>query len=97
MTKIVTQFTPYCFDTDEQYRNWQKMAKRYTGSYVLKKSEHCLDCTPEYKKRMIQAGRCQHPQVVFVLKKTEGELEMLGMRQLAKRCEMPKVVEPAAL
>ncbi len=48
---------PSCFDTERQFDEWVAAA-RDSGHYV---PNHCADCTPDYQRRMIAAGRCEHP------------------------------------
>lgn len=54
-----------CFPSEAAYLLW----RRSGTSSVLP----CQDCNPAHKARMLQAGRCEQPAVVFV-KNKDGEL-----------------------
>ncbi len=54
-----------CFPSEAAYLLW----RRSSTSSVLP----CQDCNPAHKARMLQAGRCEQPAVVFV-KNKDGEL-----------------------
>lgn len=56
---------PKCFDSQQQYDEWHNVA---TSVYHYKHDRvtpYCVDCTPEYAARMREAGRCEHPDVIF--------------------------------
>ncbi len=46
---------PACFDSRAQYEGWRKFALIAKEVVCI-----CADCTPEYRARMHEAGRC-HP------------------------------------
>lgn len=46
---------PACFDSRAQYEGWRKFALIAKEVVSI-----CSDCTPEYRARMHEAGRC-HP------------------------------------
>lgn len=54
-----------CFPSEAAYLLW----RRSSTPSVLP----CQDCNPAHKARMLQAGRCEQPAVVFV-KNKDGEL-----------------------
>ena len=41
---------------------------------------YCEDCTPTYKAAMVEAGRCEHPSVTFVIAVDGDGLEIEGQR-----------------
>lgn len=53
---------PKCFDSQEQYDDWRRLAKL---SLVGMASGACVDCTPEFQQRMIRQKRCENPHVEF--------------------------------
>lgn len=62
--------TPPCFDSCEQFLKWWTLAEETTRSHngerdKLDKHGYCLDCTPEYKAKMMEEGKCTHTDVVF--------------------------------
>lgn len=46
------------------YRLWKEATTRAIPQYGF-----CTDCTPEYQSKMIRAGRCEHPEVLFEIDK----------------------------
>lgn len=54
---------PECFDNAEQWSQYQKLWRLSKGSARL---DMCYDCLPHYRDEMIKAGRCTHPETVFV-------------------------------
>jgi len=57
-----------CFNSTDEYREYvvaYKLAQpNGVGSQF--KVDPCRDCDPKYRDRMIAAGRCQHPETVFI-------------------------------
>jgi hypothetical protein len=51
---------PKCFESAEQYRAWKECARLSPVQLGV-----CADCTPEYQAKMINAKRCENPQVQF--------------------------------
>ncbi len=57
-----------CFDTDRQWQEYE--VHSLTGKAVRTVATNpCRDCTPEYQREMLAAGRCRHPETVFVRRK----------------------------
>lgn len=56
---------PACFESDEQWREWATLAD-FTQ---LPRRRFCVDCSPEYRDRMLEADRCAYPETVFVIDK----------------------------
>lgn len=56
---------PACFDSLEQWELW----KAYNGLLSERAPSICADCLPEYRDKMIDAGRCESPMTVFVIDK----------------------------
>ena len=55
---------PACFSTDSEWADWY--AFRAGAKFP------CVDCSPEHQAKMIQAGRCEHAETLFVVR--DGEL-----------------------
>lgn len=73
-TKRLDGTNPGCF-TDEQWELWGK------GEFP------CHDCTPQYQKKMMIAGRCSFPRVTFVWRPMNTEFgqateweELMGVK-----------------
>jgi hypothetical protein len=71
---INTRAQPDCF-TDEEWATWSVAARSW---FAKPPADHfaCIDCTPEFKARMLLEGRCSWPDVVFV----QGEDGLEGRR-----------------
>lgn len=54
--------TPRCFHNHQQFTIWMAAARNTGGCY---ETGYCTDCTPEYKQRMQDAKRCEHPEIKF--------------------------------
>jgi len=67
---------PLCFDSEAQYNDWIECCRLTEVS----RDNYCHDCTPEYKKKMINCGRCTHPETFFYMRNLskEAEKEMIG-------------------
>lgn len=61
---------PSCFNSDAQWREYAVafvIGGRGNGSGDRKPTvSYCRDCTSAYKKQMMEEGRCDHPETVFV-------------------------------
>lgn len=68
--------TPTCFEDTLQWRTYQKFWKLSKGTGFI---NYCLDCTPEYQKKMVEQNRCAYPKTTFIIK----DNELLGMRSKA--------------
>ena len=57
---------PKCF-TPQAWREW----------LLTREGAHapCTDCTPCHRRQMLQAGRCERPEVVFVIGRQTREVE----------------------
>jgi hypothetical protein len=51
---------PPCFNSLKEHQEWKTLARRTTKQV----NWPCVDCTLEYQQRMIEAGRCQHPDAM---------------------------------
>lgn len=56
---------PLCFTSPEQFAAWQRLIAECDPEEALR-GDYCTDCTPEYQQRMIDEGRCAHPETTFV-------------------------------
>lgn len=67
---------PECFDSPEQLQSWhQAMMQSKNTSYSV---WVCIDCTPNFQKKMIEQGRCENPHIKFKQEyehKTAGEIK----------------------
>lgn len=63
LAQVATGGIPACFDSARQFDAWTKLAE---VSNLDSLHGFCTDCTAEYKARMMMAGRCHFPNVVFV-------------------------------
>jgi hypothetical protein len=52
---------PSCFSSREQYALWMRSAR----STKPGRSGYCEDCTPEYKRKMVEQNRCEYPATWF--------------------------------
>jgi len=72
----VSHAHPACFDSYEQFHRWKEML------HISKESAfigYCVDCTPEYKSKMMGENRCDHPETKFVKRTTaRGGSEVIG-------------------
>jgi len=71
---------PACFDSKEGYLAW-KFYDKSTKHNETKLCKYCTDCTPSFRNKMKEAGRCEHPETIFWLitgKKEDNELHMVG-------------------
>lgn len=57
---------PICWDTAENWKEWQRLNAEAKDNNAKRGDHFCHDCLPEYKARMVTAGRCAHPGVFFV-------------------------------
>ena len=53
---------PACFASLETYRLWEHQARLTDAN---ERHGFCADCLPRYKRQMLRAGRCAHPDVKF--------------------------------
>ena len=51
---------PPCFSCKADYELWLN-----TPLQENLVAQHCADCLPSFKMRMLKAGRCEHPETVF--------------------------------
>jgi hypothetical protein len=69
---------PLCFNSLAEHQEWQRLARRTTKQIDWP----CVDCTLEYQQRMVDAGRCQHPDILVGKTKTRKP----------KSCPVPSAV-----
>lgn len=62
-------FAPPCFPSEQAFREYAVAFKLSQASGTGKQFmvDPCRDCTPKYRDAMAAAGRCQHPETVFIL------------------------------
>lgn len=71
------QSHPPCFEDAKQYRDWMWLNRQARQSTD---TSYCLDCTPEFKERMLNEGKCSHPETRFVVWSSRSrELEVIGV------------------
>jgi hypothetical protein len=78
---------PMCTDR-ETYEKWVEVARMSRPPFD---TLFCTDCTPEYQSRMKEEGRCENPDIVFVIE--DGMVE--GRWNLPRREDSDKVDIPA--
>lgn len=64
---------PACFDSPAQFQYWQECSVATNANAWLKGQDFCTDCTPEYQRKMLKAGRCAWPETFFVLRRMRTE------------------------
>jgi hypothetical protein len=79
---------PRCFKSRAQFIDWVHAARVANPG----PSGYCVDCTSEYKEKMLKADRCTYPAVMFRNVKEEG---VIGLRKLKDRQEMHEEVRNA--
>jgi len=68
---------PACFSSASQYREWIYLNRQASQP---RDPSYCLDCTPEFKERMMGENRCSHPETRFVIWASRSkELEVIGV------------------
>lgn len=71
------QSYPACFNNAAQYRDWVHLNRQATQP---RDPSYCLDCTPEFKERMLNEHRCSHPETRFVVWTSRGkDMEVIGV------------------
>ena len=71
------QYYPACFSSASQYRDWVTLNR---WSAQPRDPSYCLDCTPEFKEKMMGENRCAHPETRFVVwSSRQRELEVIGV------------------
>lgn len=70
---------PPCFENQAHYDEYIELSKD-SGVNEPEKN-FCLDCTMNYKARMLSETKCSRPDSIFLLKREEdtGELEVVGV------------------
>jgi hypothetical protein len=59
---------PPCFESKKQCDQYMYMIRRV--GQPMDSNNYCMDCTKEYKARMISEGRCSHPETKFITWRT---------------------------
>ena len=59
---------PKCFDSSLAYREYAVAfyLAQPSGHGSQFSVDHCRDCEPKFKRQMVEAGRCSHPETVFI-------------------------------
>jgi hypothetical protein len=57
---------PACWTIPEHWPEWNRLNVLARDNPSKPLDHFCTDCTPEFKERMVAAGRCAFPQVRFV-------------------------------
>lgn len=72
---------PACFRSDDEYREYT-VAALLTGHAsrgVTTKINYCRDCTPDYKREMLESGQCSHPETVFIREAKTNSGDVIGV------------------
>lgn len=69
---------PACFEDSNQYRDYIHLMR---ASSEPRDTGVCMDCTPEFKTKMLEEGLCDHPETRFILwrNKHEEDVEVIGV------------------
>jgi len=59
---------PPCFKTQRDFTLWIELARFHPPPPA---DSYCSDCNPEHQKKMISEGRCEFPEVEFVVRLEE--------------------------
>lgn len=71
------KYYPKCFESKEQFEAWVVMAER--SKLENPRLSFCSDCSVNYQKKMMEQGKCEHPETEFRTVITEdGEVEDIG-------------------
>jgi hypothetical protein len=74
---------PSCFDSQEQYQSYLYY-KRVSADFGLHRGA-CQDCLPEFKTQMLDAGKCDHPETIFVtMVDASDEVSTVGVNSQSK-------------
>lgn len=73
--KALLNARPACC-SPEDWREWSKSKTANYGPNVV--DQICVDCTPEYKAKMMAQGRCDWPCVEFFLVPMTHEGRVIG-------------------
>lgn len=65
---VCSATSPSCFPSSTEWREYVVAAVlcRNTSERRAAPVEFCRDCTPEYKREQMEAGKCAHPETVFI-------------------------------
>lgn len=86
---MCSPIAPSCFESQaawEAYAVAFELANQNNkgGRYEV---EFCRDCTPGHRQRMLEAGRCEHPETVFV--KSDRFNDVIGVAMLDRKRSEP--------
>lgn len=80
---MAAEYYPPCFPDAEQFQAWNVASEELEGDVPISHS-YCWDCTPAYRDRMVDEGRCYFPETYFVpcsdISCDEGEMYLVGIR-----------------
>jgi len=81
---------PACFDDGLDYALWKFYSRRTRRPFA---KSFCDDCTPKFQARMLEQGRCEHPETQFyrfskILPSGEFEDEIVGLRSVPRALGM---------
>lgn len=76
--KYTKRNMPKCFSSVADWKEWNRLdiISEQVNTTV------CTDCTPAFKLRMIEEGKCDHPETrfIFVLDRETGIRHPVGYR-----------------
>ena len=56
---------PPCFESKEQHLEYMWQVRKTNQPFDP--LNYCLDCTRDYKIKMLKQKRCEHPETIFVV------------------------------
>jgi len=79
---------PTCFGSAQEYKEYAvafDLAQARGGGGRTQSVDHCRDCGPKFKQRMLDAGRCAQPETVFIFSdRFAGDLIGVPLTSLVK-------------
>tara|TARA_R110000868_G_scaffold301295_1_gene561747 strand:- start:1020 stop:1451 length:432 start_codon:yes stop_codon:yes gene_type:complete len=55
---------PPCFNNKKEYQNYLRLVAK--AKEPNDPNNYCMDCTRDYKIKMLREKRCSHPETIFV-------------------------------
>lgn len=65
---------PPCFESKERHTAYMWQSHRTNQPHDP--LNYCLDCTREYKVKMLEQKKCEHPETIFVVWRSSHKKDM---------------------